>query len=118
MTLFMVELTVADVTRSIAWYRDVIGLTPALTDASNGFALLEAAGGRVAVKRGTTPTGGGVRLHFQVANLTVELARLAAAGVYPESDPKTSPEGYRRIVVADPDGYAVTLFEWVRATES
>jgi catechol 2,3-dioxygenase-like lactoylglutathione lyase family enzyme len=68
---------------------------------------------RLALKRGTPPATGGVRLHFLVADLTAELSRLAALGIHPESDLKTSPEGYRRAAFRDPDGYAVTLFEWV-----
>ncbi len=121
MTLHMVELTVADVARSVAWYRDVCGLTVELSDEPNGFVLFtgkaasgssEAARG-FAIKKGTPPADSGVRLHFLVADLTAELDRLAAFGVYPESDLKTSPEGYRRAAFRDPDGYAVTLFEWV-----
>jgi catechol 2,3-dioxygenase-like lactoylglutathione lyase family enzyme len=116
MTLHMVELTVADVARSVAWYRDVLGLTVELTDEPNGFVLFtrKAASG-LAIKRGTPPVAGGVRLHFLVSDLTAELARLAALGIHPESDLKTSPEGYRRAAFRDPDGYAITLFEWISA---
>ena len=114
MTLYMVELTVSDLTRSVAWYRDCLGMVLTRLDDPNGFALLEAStGGRVALKQGTPPLVGGVRLHFVVPDLTAELDRLAALGVYPESDLKTSDEGYRRAAFRDPDGYAVTLFEWL-----
>lgn len=116
MTLHMVELTVADVARSAAWYRDVCGLTVELADEPNGFTLLAAcgdAGTRLALKQGTPPNTGGVRLHFLVADLTADLARLTALGIHPESALKTSPEGYRRAAFRDPDGHAVTLFEWV-----
>jgi catechol 2,3-dioxygenase-like lactoylglutathione lyase family enzyme len=118
MTLHMVELTVADVARSAEWYRDVCGLTAELTDEPNGFLLFAAcgnAGTRIALKRGTPPAGGGVRLHFLVPDLTAELVRLTACNIHPESDLKTSPEGYRRAAFRDPDGHAVTLFEWVRS---
>lgn len=115
MTLHMVELAVADVARTAAWYRDVCGLTAELTDEPNGFVLFarQAASG-LALKRGTPPAAGGVRLHFLVPDLTVELTRLAALGIHPESELKTSPEGYRRAAFRDPDGHAVTLFEWIR----
>lgn len=113
MTLFMVELSVTDFARSVAWYRDVLGLTVTRLDEPNGFALLQTGGGRVALKRGIrSPTT--VRLHFHVPDLTAELARLAALGVHPEFDPKMSDEGYRRADLRDPDGYPITLFEWVR----
>lgn len=113
MTLYMVELMVADVARSISWYRDVCGGVVELTDGPNGFTLLKLDGGRVALKQGTPPEVGGVRFHFLVADLNAELTRLAELGVHPESDLKTSTEGYRRAVIRDPDSYAISLFEWV-----
>lgn len=107
----MTEIAVADFAASVAWYRDRLGLTVELLDAANRFALLRGRdGGRLALKVGT-PTAAGVRLHFKVDDLEGELARLAAAGVLPDGPTKTSPEGYRRAVVRDPDGYPVTLFE-------
>jgi catechol 2,3-dioxygenase-like lactoylglutathione lyase family enzyme len=113
----MLELTAADVARSAAWYRDVLGLTVKLVDEPNGFVLLSGNGtSSLALKRGTPPPTAGVRLHFHVADLTAELARLAALGVHPESPIKISPEGYRRAAFRDPDGYAVTLFEWVTSS--
>jgi catechol 2,3-dioxygenase-like lactoylglutathione lyase family enzyme len=124
MTLHMIELTVADVARSVAWYQGVCRLTVARTDEPNGFVLFsreaasssnEAACG-FALKQGTPPAVGGVRLHFLVADLNAELDRLAARGVHPESALKTSPEGYRRAAFRDPDGHAVTLFEWVTSS--
>jgi catechol 2,3-dioxygenase-like lactoylglutathione lyase family enzyme len=118
MTLHMVELTVADVSRSVGWYQAVCRFTVEMADEPNGFVLLagDAASGetRLALKRGTPPEAGGVRLHFHVADLSADLVRLAPFGVHPESELKTSAEGYRRAAFRDPDGYAVTLFEWVR----
>jgi catechol 2,3-dioxygenase-like lactoylglutathione lyase family enzyme len=140
MTLFMVELTVADFAHSVAWYRDALGLTVELVDESNGFAMLvpgassrskpeedhqahplqrvgfaQENSGRVALKRGT-PSPTTTRLHFLVPDLTAELARLAALDVHPDSDPKTSDEGYRRATFRDLDGYAVSLFEWITSS--
>jgi catechol 2,3-dioxygenase-like lactoylglutathione lyase family enzyme len=103
----MTELAVADFAASLAWYRDTLGLRVEVLDAANRFALF--AGG-LALKAGT-PTPGGVVVHFRVADLDAELARLAAAGVGPISTVKTSPEGYREAFVADPDGYRLGLFE-------
>ncbi|MBX9624276.1 MAG: VOC family protein [Gemmataceae bacterium] len=107
--LFMTELAVSDFAASVVWYRDRLGLRVILLDVANGFALLQGdAGGRLALKAGT-PAPGGVTLHFEVADLAAELARLGPSGV-PVRD---SPEGYREAFVRDPDGYAVGLFEWV-----
>lgn len=110
MTLFMTELAVRDLAAAVAWYRDGLGLAVKLRDDATGFALLEAAGGRVALKVG--PVGAGVTLHFQVADLAAALARLAAAGVA-AGPVRVSPEGYREAFVRDADGYRVGLFEFV-----
>ena len=112
MTLFMVELTVPDLAASAAWYSTVIGLSVKLTDDANGFVLLEGKSGRLSLKRGD-PNPGGVRLHFEVANLDREIARLEGADVRPASPAKASAEGYRRAVYLDPDGYEIGLFEWL-----
>ena len=114
MKLFMVEPTVSDLSASIAWYTEVVGLKLTLLDEANGFALLEGAAGRISLKRGT-PRPGGVRLHFEVDNLDAELTRLEAIGVRPVSPVKSSAEGYRRAVLHDPDGYEIALFEWVKS---
>ena len=112
MTLYMVEWTVRDLIASAAWYATVIGLSVKLIDETNGFILLEGAAGRLSLKRGD-PRPGGARLHFEVADLDREIARLEAAGVRPTSPAKASAEGYRRAVCLDPDGYEIGLFEWM-----
>jgi predicted enzyme related to lactoylglutathione lyase len=109
--LYFVELTVADWRVAVAWYRDALGLAVRLVDEANGFALLQAGGGRVALKSGV-PRPGTVRLVFEVTGLPAELERLAALGVAVTSPIKASPEGYRRAFVRDPDGYEIGLFEW------
>ncbi|MFO0809276.1 MAG: VOC family protein [Gemmataceae bacterium] len=111
--LYMVELVVSDWQASASWYADVFGLRAVVTDAARGFVLMDAVGGRLALKQGN-PRPGTANLVFSVADLAAELARLAALGVMPESPVKTSDEGYRRAFVRDPDGYRVGLFEWVR----
>jgi catechol 2,3-dioxygenase-like lactoylglutathione lyase family enzyme len=110
MTLYMTELQVSDLAASVAWYRDRLRLRVAHLDGPNGFALLQDdTGGRLGLKAGP-PHPGGVTLHFEVADLAAELARLGAA----EAGVKDSPEGYREAFLRDPDGHAVGLFEWVR----
>lgn len=104
----MTELAVADFAASLAWYRDRLGLRVLLLDGPNGFALLQGPdGGRLALKAGV-PHPGGVTVHFEVADLGAELARLGV----PDAPVKASPEGYRRAILRDPDGYAVGLFAW------
>jgi catechol 2,3-dioxygenase-like lactoylglutathione lyase family enzyme len=110
----MAEVAAADPAASLRWYRDVLGLPVLLTDPATGFALLGGDGGRLALRAGA-PAPGGLALHVEVSSLDAELARLAGVGVVPDGPVKASAEGYRRAVVRDPDGYAVVLFEWVRA---
>lgn len=113
MTLFMVELRVPDWPTAVAWYADVLGLGVVLRDEAARFALLGADGGRLALKEGPAEAGS-VTLHFEVADLDAELARLAGRGIVPESPAKASPEGYRRAFVRDPAGHRVGLFAWQR----
>lgn len=105
MRLYMIELAVVDLSTSLHFYRDRIGLPVEHLDETRGFALL-GAGGRLALKRGTP--GGGATVHLEVADLTRELARLGVS-----AELTTSAEGYRRAKLRDPDGYSVVLFEWL-----
>ena len=116
--LFMVEIRVVDWRRSVAWYRDVLGLRVALEDPAGGFALLEAGsgGGRVAIKGGSAGATGdraGCRLVFEVEDVDRLGAELAARGVA-VAGPFASAEGYREVRVVDPDGTAIGLFSWGR----
>ncbi|MGL4553517.1 MAG: VOC family protein [Gemmataceae bacterium] len=97
MRLHFVELRVRDVRASVAWYCDVLGLDVVTADEANRFTLMSAG---VALKEGE-PTPGGVLLSFEVASV----ARFGG-------DVKVSDEGYRRVRLSDPDGYAVVAFEW------
>ncbi len=106
----MVELTVSDVTRAVAWYESALGLTVERADTPNGFVLLSGDGGKLALKAGV-PVPGGVKLHWQVPDLAEAVGRLAAAGVA-VGPLKSSTEGYTRVAVVDPDGYAVVVFGW------
>ncbi len=114
MTLFMVELLVADLNASLCWYRDVLGLPVEILDEANQFALLGRAAGRIALKQGVAEPGG-VIIHFEIPNLQAEVERLAKCGALPSGSLKQSTEGYRRARFHDPDGYAIVLFEWVRS---
>ncbi len=109
--LYLVQLMVADWPASLAWYRDRLGLPVVLVDERHRFALLQAGAPRLALKEGR-PELGSMRLTFEVDGLAAELVRLAGHGIVPRGPIETSPEGYRQVLLRDPDGYDVCLFEW------
>ncbi len=113
---FMAEVRVVDLDASARWYAAALGFRVVLEDRERGFLLLEAGEGagtaRIALKRG--PGGGdrgAVRLVFRAADVDAERDRLAGLGVA-ASGPTGSPEGYREIRLADPDGTPIHLFSW------
>ncbi len=108
--LSFVELTVADWPAAVAWYRDVLGLPLVLHIEADGFALLQAGACRLALKAGTAQPGT-VRLAFAVRDLPAALQRLTTLGVALEAPLKVSPEGYRRALLRDRDGYRICLYD-------
>ncbi len=112
-SLYLVELTVSDFRASVAWYRDVLELPLLVHNEAEQFALFQAGSARLALKAGT-PLPGSVLLTFEVKDLAGEAGRLAAQDVRFEGTMKVSPEGYRRVRLRDPDGYALSLFEWLQ----
>jgi len=90
-SLFEAHLPVADVARSVAFYRDVLGLEVAYEDAGRGLAFVwagEPGGAMLGLwSLGTAPMG--MRLHVAFATPLEEVLRapaaLAAAGVVPLS---------------------------------
>jgi predicted enzyme related to lactoylglutathione lyase len=113
MVLYLTEIKVTDWHRLVRWYVETLGLRLVLEDAAHEYALLDAAGGRVALKGGGSPglPRDVVRLVFEVADLEAERDRLARHGEA-VSPPEESPEGYRAIRLRDPEGTPITLFCW------
>jgi catechol 2,3-dioxygenase-like lactoylglutathione lyase family enzyme len=109
--LYLVELTVRNWPASVAWYGGVLGLRLVMRVDADRFALFRAGPTRLALKAGE-PQPGTALLTFEVRDLAAQLLRLAEHGVAPEEPVKTSPEGYRRVLLRDPDGYRLSLFEW------
>lgn len=113
----MVELVVADVRISTEWYANLLRRSPTLADEVGKFVFFGFDCGRLALKQGEAKVGT-TSIVFESADLDVELTRLAALGIVPESSVKVSSEGYRRVFVRDPDGNRVGLFEWHSTSES
>jgi predicted enzyme related to lactoylglutathione lyase len=113
--LSFLELQTADWVSLLNWYRDLFEFPLLLRVDKDRFALLQAGSVRLAIKgtEGANVTGSGILLAFEVDDLEAWQARVQARGIALEGPIKTSPEGYRRLRLRDPDGRAITLFAWV-----
>ena len=113
MRLYMTELLVGDWVRSVAWYRDVLGLPVEIVDEARTFALLGGEGGRIAVKAGEADaTPRHVRLTFLVADPDAARSRLVAHGEICGPITADPVEGFRSFGVTDPDGVPIQIFAW------
>jgi catechol 2,3-dioxygenase-like lactoylglutathione lyase family enzyme len=116
-----VRYMVDDVASAVAWYTTHLGFTvgtnaaPAFADVTLGSLRLLLSGPKSSAGRpmpdGSTPgPGGWNRIHLIVSDLTVEVARLRAAGVQFRNDIVTGPGG-SQILLQDPSGNLVELFQ-------
>lgn len=111
--LFSVEIRTSRWVEMVEWYRNVIGLRVLIRVVDDGYALLAAGDTRLAIIARPEPGEASRRwsLGFEVADLEEIHVRLAEAGV-DVVPPRVNPEGFREIVVADPDGNRLRLFAW------
>lgn len=101
-------LPVADLARSLAFYRDLLGF--AVTYESPAFALVRIGDGSLGLLRAAAPGPAGPR-----ANVHVELSTDDLDGLYDEltrrgaafSGPPTDRPWERAVSLLDPDGYRV-----------
>lgn len=123
------ELDVANLDRSLAFYRDILGFAVAFERPEEKFACLtrdgvdlmleEAAGPgrRFRTAPLEYPFGRGINFQIEVADVDALRARIVAAGctlVVPLEDRwyrrDSNEHGNRQFVVADPDGYLLRFF--------
>ena len=120
-TTVNVRYMVNDVDAAVAWYTTHLGFTvltnaaPAFADVMFGSLRLLLSGPKSSAGRpmsdGSKPgPGGWNRIHLIVSDLTVEVARLRAAGVQFRNDIVTGPGG-SQILLQDPSGNLVELFQ-------
>ena len=113
-----VILFVADLERSVAFYRDVIGLPFKLR--GDGYAEFATEGSRFGLyDRGRldeltgqgaeAPDQPGGEVVFLVEDVDAEAVRLRAAGVTILKGPVDRAWGHRTVHVEDPDGFVVEL---------
>jgi len=112
-SLFSVELRTSRWAELVEWYRTVLGLRVLVRVVDDGYALLAAGDTRLAIlaRPAAPPASGRWSLGFEVVDLAAVAARLARAGVA-HDPPAAHPEGFRELVVTDPDGNRIRLFAW------
>ena len=107
------SLPVADMDRSIAWYRDTLGfelkyrmdeigwceLVSPIADVTVGLSVVE------------KPNPGGATPTFGVANVDAAQEALAARSVKIDGDPVTIPNMVKLLTFFDPDDNALMFFE-------
>jgi lactoylglutathione lyase len=111
---------VRDLERSIAFYRDAIGLEFKLR--GDGYAEFATEGTKFALfersnlaeligqaAEAEPPSGPSAEVAILVADVDREAERLRAVGVEPLTGPVDRPWGHRTVHVADPDGHVIEL---------
>ena len=115
-----VILFVEDLERSLAFYRDVIGLPFRLR--GDGYVEFATEGSRFGLydrnrlgeltgQDATAPARAGGEVVFLVADVDAEAERLRAAGATILAGPVDRVWGHRTLHVEDPDGFVVELAE-------
>ncbi|HXF56046.1 MAG TPA: VOC family protein [Actinomycetota bacterium] len=110
-----VILYVSDLARSVAFYRDVVGLTLKFQESGYAefasgpvkFALYERARLPQLIGREAVPGGPAVEVVFLVEDVDAEADRLRGAGAEVLAGPVDRPWGHRTLHVLDPDGQVV-----------
>ena len=113
-----VIMFVSDLERSVAFYRDVVGVPFRLK--GDGYAEFATRGARLGLydrnrlgeltgQDSKPPGRPGGEVVFLVGDVDAEAARLAAAGATILAGPVDRPWGHRTLHLEDPDGFVVEL---------
>jgi len=111
--LFCVELRTTRWAELVEWYRRALDLAVLMRVVDDGYALLAAGGTKLAIlaRENPGPASDRVSLGFEVVHLDAAYERLLAAGA-DVTPPRPHPEGFRELVVHDPDGNTLRVFSW------
>ena len=104
--LAYVNVQVADLGRSVAFFRDAIGLPLAFSNVAHGYASFNTPGAGFALAQAPQGEikGRHTGIGFMTEDLDAALAALAAKGVSFTRPPAREPWGGYMAVFADPDG--------------
>jgi lactoylglutathione lyase len=97
-----VHLPVADLQRSITFYRDVLGFQPGFQNE----AMASFAEG-IVLDRSSVTTPGDVTVALDVSDVDTIFDQINAAGADVEEPPTDQSWGVRNTYVRDPDGYVI-----------
>lgn len=116
MELFAVEIRTDQWKPMLLWYTSALGLSSALRNEEDGYALLVGEGWRLSLLQ---RVDGQPRDHSAIS-LAIEVADLEAAErhvrnylTHPAGPIQKSDEGFLQWTVADPDGNQVKLFQFL-----
>jgi len=111
---------VAELDRSLAFYRDVLGFK-VIETYPGAYARLRSPSGTTSIAlhvlekgQGLDPKLEGMRLYFEVKGLDTFCDALKAKGVAFLQPPKDMPWGWRHAYLGDPDGHQISLY-WAGA---
>ena len=104
-----ITLAVADMPRSVAFYRDKIGLSLLYGGESAGFTSFRVGPGYLNLVGSTAVVSWWGRVIFYVDDVDDLHRRLAAAGLHPDAPPADAPWGERYFHLKDPDGHELSF---------
>ena len=104
-----VTLAVQNMARSVAFYRDAVGLTMLYGGEEAGFTSFRVGNGYLNLIPADIPPLWWGRTIFHVDNVDDMHARFVKAGVKTDSEPEDAPWGERFFHVTDPDGHELSF---------
>ena len=118
-----VSITVKDLQKSLAWYRDVLGLGVERAVERDGrpvFIAMKAGDVRIALNQDDGAKGWerikglGFSINISVTEDIDAIAnRIKTSGGKLDSDPADAPWGARFFTLTDPDGYKLGMLKWL-----
>ncbi len=104
----MIVLGVADVSRSLRFYRDILGLSPA--PAPGDLPMFRSGDLTIVLNSALSASGGGFELVFPVESVSAVRKQLIERGCTFSGDPHEVAPNMWAATFSDPDGHHLTLF--------